>query len=154
MWNFETGNLVKTFEVTEMPVRCGRFIQRKNWVVTGSVRSRGDCTVLFLFCQCLCLSLCLAACLVSVCVLLGTPLFLYRPVFICPFLSLSLSLFLSYWSSLSLPLSPIVCLSWSTSMFVCVISLSLYLSLCAPLPELDIVSMFPSRFSVSLFCGH
>ncbi|TDL30082.1 coatomer protein [Rickenella mellea] len=36
IYNHETGALVKTFEVSEVPVRCASFIPRKNWFVTGS----------------------------------------------------------------------------------------------------------------------
>ncbi|KDQ63948.1 hypothetical protein JAAARDRAFT_27621 [Jaapia argillacea MUCL 33604] len=36
IYNHETGALVKTFEVSEVPVRCLRFIPRKNWFVAGS----------------------------------------------------------------------------------------------------------------------
>ncbi|EIM88049.1 coatomer protein [Stereum hirsutum FP-91666 SS1] len=36
IYNHETGALVKTFEVAEVPVRCCRFIARKNWFVAGS----------------------------------------------------------------------------------------------------------------------
>lgn len=36
IWNYETGSLVKTFEVSEVPVRCVRFIARNNWFVAGS----------------------------------------------------------------------------------------------------------------------
>lgn len=36
IYNHETGALVKTFEVSEVPVRCVRFIPRKNWFVAGS----------------------------------------------------------------------------------------------------------------------
>nr|XP_018896635.1 PREDICTED: coatomer subunit beta' [Bemisia tabaci] len=36
VWNHETQQLVKTFEVCDLPVRAARFIPRKNWVVTGS----------------------------------------------------------------------------------------------------------------------
>ncbi|TFY80045.1 hypothetical protein EWM64_g3966 [Hericium alpestre] len=36
IYNTETGVLVKTFEVAEVPVRCCRFIARKNWFVAGS----------------------------------------------------------------------------------------------------------------------
>ncbi|KAM0745592.1 Coatomer, beta' subunit [Meredithblackwellia eburnea MCA 4105] len=32
----ETGSVIKTFEVTEVPVRCVRFIARRNWFVCGS----------------------------------------------------------------------------------------------------------------------
>ncbi|KAK7461035.1 Coatomer subunit beta' [Stygiomarasmius scandens] len=36
IYNHETGALVKTFEVAEVPVRCIKFIARKNWFVCGS----------------------------------------------------------------------------------------------------------------------
>ncbi|KAL1920473.1 uncharacterized protein VTP21DRAFT_850 [Calcarisporiella thermophila] len=36
IWNHETQNLVKTFEVADVPVRAGRFIARKNWFIVGS----------------------------------------------------------------------------------------------------------------------
>jgi coatomer subunit beta' len=36
IYNHETGAIVKTFEVSEVPVRCCRFIARKNWFVAGS----------------------------------------------------------------------------------------------------------------------
>ncbi|KAI7849632.1 coatomer WD associated region-domain-containing protein [Circinella umbellata] len=36
IYNYETQALVKTFEVTETPVRAAKFIARKNWIVTGS----------------------------------------------------------------------------------------------------------------------
>ncbi|ETW83757.1 hypothetical protein HETIRDRAFT_415508 [Heterobasidion irregulare TC 32-1] len=36
IYNHDTGALVKTFEVAEVPVRCCRFIARKNWFVAGS----------------------------------------------------------------------------------------------------------------------
>ncbi|KAF9260701.1 coatomer protein [Marasmius fiardii PR-910] len=36
IYNHETGALVKTFEVAEVPVRCIKFIARKNWFVAGS----------------------------------------------------------------------------------------------------------------------
>ena len=36
IYNHETGALVKTFEVAEVPVRCCRFIARKSWFVAGS----------------------------------------------------------------------------------------------------------------------
>ena len=32
----DTGAVIKTFEVTEVPVRCVRFIARRNWFVCGS----------------------------------------------------------------------------------------------------------------------
>ncbi|KAF7356710.1 Coatomer subunit beta' [Mycena venus] len=36
IYNHETGAIVKTFEVSEVPVRCCKFIARKNWFVAGS----------------------------------------------------------------------------------------------------------------------
>ncbi|KAH6971555.1 coatomer WD associated region-domain-containing protein [Ilyonectria sp. MPI-CAGE-AT-0026] len=36
IWSYETQQIVKTFELTDVPVRAGRFISRKNWIVCGS----------------------------------------------------------------------------------------------------------------------
>ncbi|CDR39998.1 CYFA0S04e01332g1_1 [Cyberlindnera fabianii] len=36
IWSYETGTKIKTIDVTEVPVRTGRFIARKNWIVVGS----------------------------------------------------------------------------------------------------------------------
>ncbi|KAK3858973.1 hypothetical protein Pcinc_034864 [Petrolisthes cinctipes] len=36
VWNIESQQLIKSFEVCDMPVRASRFVARKNWVVTGS----------------------------------------------------------------------------------------------------------------------
>ncbi|KAK4092965.1 hypothetical protein Purlil1_2890 [Purpureocillium lilacinum] len=36
IWSYETQQTVKTFELTDVPVRAGRFIARKNWIVCGS----------------------------------------------------------------------------------------------------------------------
>ncbi|KAF8876230.1 coatomer protein [Mucidula mucida] len=36
IYNHDTGAVVKTFEVSEVPVRCVKFIARKNWFVAGS----------------------------------------------------------------------------------------------------------------------
>lgn len=36
IYNTESGALLKTFEVAEVPVRCVRFIPRKSWFVAGS----------------------------------------------------------------------------------------------------------------------
>ena len=33
LWNFQSQTLLKTFEVTELPVRCSKFIARKQWIV-------------------------------------------------------------------------------------------------------------------------
>lgn len=36
IWNYETQTEVRSIEVTDTPVRAGRFIARKNWIVVGS----------------------------------------------------------------------------------------------------------------------
>ncbi|KAH0537201.1 hypothetical protein FGG08_005979 [Glutinoglossum americanum] len=36
IWSYETQAIVKTFELTDVPIRAGRFIARKNWMVCGS----------------------------------------------------------------------------------------------------------------------
>jgi hypothetical protein len=36
IWNYDTGSTVKTFEVTELPIRAGKFVPRKQWIITGS----------------------------------------------------------------------------------------------------------------------
>ena len=36
IWNFETQTEVKSITVTETPVRTGKFIPRKNWIIVGS----------------------------------------------------------------------------------------------------------------------
>ncbi|ORY30022.1 coatomer WD associated region-domain-containing protein [Naematelia encephala] len=36
IWDYETQTDLKTFEVTDVPVRCVRYIARKNWFVSGS----------------------------------------------------------------------------------------------------------------------
>jgi coatomer subunit beta' len=36
IWNHESQQLVKSFEVCDLPVRAAKFVPRKNWVVTGS----------------------------------------------------------------------------------------------------------------------
>ncbi|CAN0378696.1 unnamed protein product [Ascophyllum nodosum] len=36
IWDYEAGNLVKSFEVCTLPVRCARFIVRKQWFITAS----------------------------------------------------------------------------------------------------------------------
>lgn len=36
VWNHESQQLVKSFEICEPPVRTSKFIARKNWIVTGS----------------------------------------------------------------------------------------------------------------------
>ena len=37
VWNYESNSIIKTFEIAELPVRVGKFVHRKNWVITGSV---------------------------------------------------------------------------------------------------------------------
>lgn len=36
IWSYATNSLVKSIQVTELPVRTGKFIARKNWIVVGS----------------------------------------------------------------------------------------------------------------------
>ncbi|CAG9858263.1 unnamed protein product [Phyllotreta striolata] len=36
VWNHENQQLVKTFEVCDLPVRAAKFVPRKNWIVSGS----------------------------------------------------------------------------------------------------------------------
>lgn len=36
VWNYENQQLVKTFEVCDLPVRAVKFVPRKNWIITGS----------------------------------------------------------------------------------------------------------------------
>ena len=36
LWNYNTQSLVKSFEVSDQPVRCGKFIPRKQWIVSGA----------------------------------------------------------------------------------------------------------------------
>lgn len=36
IWNYKTQNLVKSFEVSDLPVRTARFIARKQWVICGA----------------------------------------------------------------------------------------------------------------------
>jgi len=36
IWNYETQQMVKTFEVSELPVRTAKFVSRKSWIITGS----------------------------------------------------------------------------------------------------------------------
>src|SRR5262249_30667158 len=36
IWSYESQQIVKTFELTDVPVRAGRFVARKNWIVCGS----------------------------------------------------------------------------------------------------------------------
>ncbi|CAL1546378.1 unnamed protein product [Lymnaea stagnalis] len=36
IWNIETKQVIKTLEVSNLPVRVAKFVARKNWVITGS----------------------------------------------------------------------------------------------------------------------
>ena len=36
IYDYETGSVVKTFEVTDQPVRCGVFVPRKQWIIVGA----------------------------------------------------------------------------------------------------------------------
>nr|CAG4642317.1 EOG090X01FO [Evadne anonyx] len=36
IWNHESQQIIKSFEVCDLPVRASKFIARKNWIVTGS----------------------------------------------------------------------------------------------------------------------
>ena len=36
LWNYNTQSLVKSFEVSDQPVRAGKFVTRKQWIVAGS----------------------------------------------------------------------------------------------------------------------
>ncbi|CDK24541.1 unnamed protein product [Kuraishia capsulata CBS 1993] len=36
IWSYETSTKVKTIDVTNVPVRAGKFIARKNWIIVGS----------------------------------------------------------------------------------------------------------------------
>jgi len=36
IWDYESGGMVKSFEVSELPVRCAKFIVRKQWFVAAS----------------------------------------------------------------------------------------------------------------------
>jgi len=36
IWDYESGSLVKSFEVSELPVRCAKFVARKQWFVAAS----------------------------------------------------------------------------------------------------------------------
>ncbi|KAL3901560.1 MAG: hypothetical protein SGARI_006049, partial [Bacillariaceae sp.] len=36
IWDYETGSLVKSFEISELPVRCAKFVARKQWFLAAS----------------------------------------------------------------------------------------------------------------------
>lgn len=36
IWDYSTKNIVKSFELGDTPVRCAKFIVRKNWIIAGT----------------------------------------------------------------------------------------------------------------------
>lgn len=36
IWDYESGSLAKSFEVSELPVRCAKFVPRKQWFLAAS----------------------------------------------------------------------------------------------------------------------
>ena len=42
IWDYETSSVAKSFELNELPVRCAKFIVRKQWLVAAS---DGECVV-------------------------------------------------------------------------------------------------------------
>lgn len=36
IYDYEKGSVMKTFEVTDQPVRCGVFVPRKQWIIVGA----------------------------------------------------------------------------------------------------------------------
>lgn len=36
IWDYESGSCVKSFEVSELPVRCAKFVARKQWFLAAS----------------------------------------------------------------------------------------------------------------------
>jgi len=36
IWDYETGSVAKSFELSDLPVRCAKFISRKQWIVAAS----------------------------------------------------------------------------------------------------------------------
>lgn len=36
LWDYESGSLAKSFEVSELPVRCAKFVPRKQWFLAAS----------------------------------------------------------------------------------------------------------------------
>ena len=36
IWDYSTNTLVKSFELCEVPVRCAKFITRKQWFIAGT----------------------------------------------------------------------------------------------------------------------
>lgn len=44
IWSYITQSIVKTFELAEVPVRAGRFVARKNWIVAGGTAATIICS--------------------------------------------------------------------------------------------------------------
>ena len=44
IWSYVSQSIVKTFELTDVPVRAGRFVARKNWIVAGACALPMACT--------------------------------------------------------------------------------------------------------------
>jgi len=36
IWNYQTRNLVKSFEASTLPLRCAKFIPQKEWIICGA----------------------------------------------------------------------------------------------------------------------
>ena len=36
IWDYESGSVAKSFELSDLPVRCAKFIPRKQWIVAAS----------------------------------------------------------------------------------------------------------------------
>lgn len=36
IWDYSTNTLVKSFELCEVPVRCSKFISRRQWFIAGT----------------------------------------------------------------------------------------------------------------------
>ena len=36
IWDYESGSLAKSFEVSDLPVRCAKFVERKQWFLAAS----------------------------------------------------------------------------------------------------------------------
>ncbi|CAJ1946276.1 unnamed protein product [Cylindrotheca closterium] len=43
IWDYESGSMVKSFEVSELPVRCAKFVARKQWFLAASDDMRMRC---------------------------------------------------------------------------------------------------------------
>ena len=50
----DAQTLVKSFEVTDLPVRAAKFVPRKSWIVTGSVSPLG-CSYIYMQRMSICL---------------------------------------------------------------------------------------------------